>query len=76
MRAKPPPAAPAGNGIQARTATPAPDVIVTPPAAPPDGPRLGDLVMASGVDSSDCAIDNNPRFNPQQQPHLYRRAGL
>ena len=57
-------AAPAGNGMQARTATPAPDVIVTPPAAPPSGPRLGDLVMASGVDSSDCAIDNNPRFTP------------
>ena len=54
----------AGNAIQRRTATPAPDVIVTPPAAPPDGPRLDDMVMASGVDSSDCAIDSNPRFTP------------
>ncbi len=47
----------------AAVATP-PAVIVTPPATPESGPRLENVVMASGVDSRDCAIDNNPRFTP------------
>ncbi|MCY3834465.1 MAG: hypothetical protein OXG85_15745 [Chloroflexi bacterium] len=48
-----------------------PITIVTPPAATSaetssvDGPRLENIVMASGVDSNDCAIDANPRFTPQ-----------
>ena len=41
-----------------------PAVIVTPPAAPRSGPRLENVLMASGVDNSDCAIDSNPRFTP------------
>ena len=42
-------------------------IAVTPPATKRAGPRLEDLVMASGVDSSDCALDRNPRFTPSSQ---------
>ena len=48
-----------------------PITIVTPPAttsaetAAAAGPRVENIVMASGVDSNDCAIDVNPRFTPQ-----------
>ena len=48
-----------------------PRTIVTPPIVTPAptavelGPRLENVVMASGVDSFDCAIDVNPRFSPQ-----------
>jgi len=45
-------------------ATLPPAVIVTPPAAQRSGPRLENVVMASGVDSRDCAIDTNPLFTP------------
>ncbi len=41
--------------------------VVTPPATIRAGPRLENLVMASGVDSSDCARDSNPRFTPSSQ---------
>ncbi len=43
---------------------PPPAVIVTPPTAEGPEPRLENVLMASGVDSRDCAIDNNPRFTP------------
>jgi len=48
-----------------------PITVVTPPVethsppSPLDGPRLENIVMATGVDSNDCAIDVNPRFTPQ-----------
>ncbi len=53
--------------------TDVPTVIATaPPAAtlpaPDDSqPRLENIVMASGVDDSDCASDANPRFTPQSE---------
>lgn len=39
-------------------------VIVTPPTAQSPGARMENMQMASGIDSRDCAIDNNPRFTP------------
>ena len=36
-----------------------------PPAADENRPRLENIVMASGVNDYDCAIDANPRFTPQ-----------
>ncbi len=47
-----------------RTATPLAPVIVTPPTAQEPGARLENMQLASGVDSRDCAVDNNPRFTP------------
>ncbi len=39
-----------------------------PQPAPDDNrPRLENIVMASGVNDFDCAIDSNPRFTPQSQ---------
>ena len=38
-----------------------------PPTPDPERPRLENVVMASGVNSIDCAIDSNPRFTPQSE---------
>ena len=59
-------------GVDKQTAppTPVPRTIVTPPAVTPpptatgSGPRLEGVVMSSGVNNLDCAIDVNPRFTP------------
>ena len=37
------------------------------PALDDNRPRLKNIVMASGVNDFDCAIDNNPRFTPQSE---------
>ncbi len=64
-------ALPAASDTDAEpAATPPPAVIVTPPTATTIGPRLENMLMASGVDSRDCAIDNNPRFMPASS-HIY-----
>ena len=55
----------------AAPSTVTPQTIVTPPAVTPaptstlSGPRLENVVMASGVNEFDCAIDVNPRFTPE-----------
>ena len=36
----------------------------SPPLATASGPSLDNIVMASGVDRNDCAIDVNPVFTP------------
>lgn len=36
----------------------------SPPQVTASGPRLDNIVMASGVDRNDCAIDVNPVFTP------------
>ena len=36
----------------------------SPPLATASGPRFDNIVMASGVDRNDCAIDVNPVFTP------------
>ena len=58
------PANAAGHAAPAAATASAADIIITPPATARAGPRLEDLVMASGVDGSDCARDRNPRFTP------------
>ncbi|MCY4147535.1 MAG: hypothetical protein OXE95_06430 [Chloroflexi bacterium] len=58
-------AQPAAIGTDAAPSAPSSfAVIVTPPTPQRSGPRLENVLMASGVDSRDCAIDNNPRFTP------------
>ncbi len=54
----------ASDTVPNPAATPPPAVIVTPPTEQSPGPRLENMLMASGVDNRDCAIDNNPRFTP------------
>ena len=60
----------AGVDVQTAPPTPVPRTIVTPPAVTPQptatnsGPRLQNVVMSSGVNDLDCAIDDNPRFTP------------
>ena len=60
----------AGVDVQTAPPTPVPRAIVTPPVVTPQptatksGPRLQDVVMSSGVNNLDCAIDVNPRFTP------------
>ena len=39
----------------------------SPPAPADDRPRLDNIMMASGVNNVDCAIDYNPRFTPQSE---------
>ena len=66
-------AAPAIQAIRpAARPTVTPAVVVTSPAvaAPGEdenGPRLESILMASGVDANDCAIDANPVFTPQSE---------
>ncbi len=61
---------PAKADPQAPQPEKAPSVIVTPPVRgraaerQETSARLEEVVMASGVDASDCAIDRNPRFTP------------
>ena len=58
-------AQPAAIGVDRDpAATPPLTIVVTPPTAQKPGARLDNVLMASGVDSRDCAIDNNPRFTP------------
>ena len=46
------------------TPPPAAKVSQPPPTATQAGPRLADMVMATGVRDDDCARDVNPRFTP------------
>ena len=48
----------------APTASATPLAVASPPQAPASGPRLDNIVMASGVNRNDCAIDVNPVFTP------------
>ncbi|MDE2854799.1 MAG: hypothetical protein OXN88_11555 [Chloroflexota bacterium] len=68
-------AAPALSAPAAGDASPAmtPRTVINPPIVTPAptavelGPRLENVVMASGVDSFDCAIDVNPAFSPRSR---------
>ena len=48
----------------ARTANATRPTVTGPPQATATGPRLVNIVMASGVNQYDCAIDVNPVFTP------------
>ncbi len=64
-----PPAAGAITPISRPTDIPVSAATATNPQPAPDDnrPRLENIVMASGVNNFDCAIDNNPRFTPQSE---------
>ena len=61
------PAISAITPVARETVTPIVLAASPPPAVPPSddaGPRLENIVMASGVDASDCALDASPVFTP------------
>ncbi|MYD10068.1 MAG: hypothetical protein F4X02_08490 [Chloroflexi bacterium] len=55
---------PIATATLATTASATPSSAASPPQATATGPRFENVVMASGVDRNDCAIDVNPVFTP------------